>query len=124
CSLNPTALKIVTAFCPGPITIIVPSVDGVSKIGFRIPEHEFVLQLIKKLNAPLAGTSANLSGEPAALNVNDALSSLRIKPSLSIDGGALPKESLASTVVEIVGDELKIIRKGAISYDSLIKILK
>lgn len=124
CSLNPTALKIAAAFCPGPITIIVPSVDGVSKIGFRIPEHEFVLQLIKKLDAPLAATSANLSGEPAALNAKDALSSLRIKPSFSIDGGDLPKESLASTVVEIVGDELKIIRKGPISYDSLIKVLR
>lgn len=124
CILNQTALKIVNAFCPGPITIIVPSVDGVSKIGFRIPEHELVLQLIKKLNSPLAATSANLSGELPALNVNDALDSLRIKPLLSIDGGDLPKESLASTVVEIIGDELKILREGPISYENLIKVLK
>ena len=124
CSLNQTALRIATAFCPGPITIIVPSEDGVGKIGFRVPEHEFALQLIEKLDKPLAATSANLSGELSALNVNDALSSLKIKPLLSIDGGDLPKDSLASTVVEIIGDELKILRNGPISYDSLRKVLK
>lgn len=124
CSLNQTATKLANAFCPGPITIIVPSTDGLTKIGFRVPEYKFIIELIKKLNSPLAATSANISGEAPALSVNEALLSLKIKPALSIDGGELPKESLSSTVVEVIDHEIRILRKGVISEKDIEIALK
>ncbi len=124
CCLNHIAIKLANAFCPGPITIIVPCVDNKTAVGFRIPEHLFVLSLLKKLNSPLAATSANISGEAPALSAYDTLNSLKIEPILAIDGGGLPKNSLASTVIKIEGENIKILREGVISSDDIEKVLK
>ena len=63
---NTMLRKIADAFWPGPLTVIVEADDG-DTIGLRIPNHPFVLQLLKELKEPLAATSANLSGTPAAV---------------------------------------------------------
>lgn len=123
CILDEKAEKIAKAFCPGPITLIVPSASGAKKTGFRIPEHKFVLALILELKEALAATSANISGEPPSLNVRNALSSLKIEPALAIDGGQFPKSSVASTVVEIENSKVKILREGPISLSAIMKAI-
>ena len=116
-------LKIINEFCPGPITIVVPSTDN-NKIGFRIPEHSFVLNLINKVSFPFAATSANISGSPAALDINSALKALKLKPDLCIDGGDLPKDSLSSTVIEITdNDDIKLLREGPIPLSDIIEFI-
>ena len=114
--------KIVKAFCPGPITIIIPTVKG-STIGFRIPEHEFTLKLIKKCNFPLAGTSANLSGDPSALAAEDALRNLLVKPDITIDSGKISSNSKSSTVIKINGLKIELLREGPVSIDDINSIL-
>ena len=66
--LKPNAMlrKIAAAFWPGPLTVIVEANDG-DTIGLRIPNHPFILKLLRELGEPLAATSANLSGTPAAI---------------------------------------------------------
>jgi len=121
--LPPAAKRAAMAFCPGAITIVYPDGKG-STFGFRIPDHPFVLALLKRLNAPLASTSANLSGQPAALSVEEALKSIDGKPAMTIDGGVIPKGSKASTVV--VFDEQgswRIVRPGPISQEQLEKAI-
>ena len=120
--ISETTGKIIASFCPGPITIIVPT-KGKEKIGFRIPEHDFVISLINKLNSPLAATSANITGEPAALDTETALKTLNIQPDITIDGGDLPIDSLSSTVIEVIGNEVKVLRKGPISLAEIDKVL-
>jgi len=118
-----TARRLAAEFCPGPLTVVIDSADGGS-LGFRIPGHAFVLAVIRGHGKPLAATSANLSGEPAALGVPEALASLAEPPDLAVDGGALPADSLASTVVDARGGGLKILREGTISLAELERAVK
>ena len=120
--ISETTKKIIEKFCPGAITIIVPT-NGKEKLGFRIPEHDFVISLINRLDSPLAATSANITGEPAALDAATALTTLNTQPDIAIDGGGLPKDSLASTVVEVAGNDVKILREGPISLDEIKQVL-
>ncbi|PIS31466.1 threonylcarbamoyl-AMP synthase [Candidatus Saganbacteria bacterium CG08_land_8_20_14_0_20_45_16] len=56
---------------PGPYTLIVPAQKGKKTIGLRIPDHQTILRLIRKVG-PIAATSTNLSGLPPALTTKQA----------------------------------------------------
>lgn len=109
-------------FCPGPITIIVPDKSG-AKTGFRIPDHPFILGLLEELSEPLASTSANRSGNPAALNTADALADFDGAPDIAVDGGQIPENSIASTVVDVAAGSFKILRSGPITEEMISKAL-
>ena len=94
-----TAKRFAAAFCPGPVTLIVP--DGEAFTGFRIPDHPALLRLLTAYGRPLASTSANLSGQPPAHTADEALASLAIPPDGVLDGGPIPPDSVASTVIRI-----------------------
>jgi len=123
CIIDNRTEKIMNAFCPGPITIVVPASNG-SKIGFRIPEYRFVLNLISYVGKPLAATSANISGKTPALNIKNALSAIKLQPILTIDGGELPESSIASTVIDVTDSDIKVLRKGPIPLSAILKVLK
>ncbi len=113
-----TAKRFAAAFCPGPVTLIVP--DGDSFTGFRIPAHPALLKLLAAYGRPLASTSANLSGQPPAHTVDEALESLAIPPDGVLDGGPIPPESAASTVIKIERDGAwSILRPGPVSEEML-----
>jgi L-threonylcarbamoyladenylate synthase len=112
--LSRDAMLLTQKFCPGPITIIVPDAHG-AKTGYRIPDHAFILALLKRLGTPLASTSANLSGQPNALNILEAVRDLSGEPDIMVDGGVIPDGRQASTVVDLSGGECRIIRNGPIS---------
>ncbi len=116
--------KLINKFCPGPITIVVAQKNG-DTIGFRIPNHDFILNLISQYGKPLAATSANISGNPAALSIEEAFADFAdIKPDYYVDNGNIEKNSLASTVVQIIDSEINILREGAISKKEIFKTLK
>ena len=118
-----TAKRFAKAFCPGPVTLIVP--DGDAFTGFRIPDHPALLNLLAAYGRPLASTSANLSGQPPAHTVDEALNSLAIPPDGVLDGGAIPPDSVASTVIRIERDGAwSILRPGPVSEDMLRASLK
>jgi len=121
--LNENAEKIASKLCPGALTVVVPTPAG-DTLGFRIPDHPFVLELLQKIGYPLASTSANRSGEANALDVDAALAMLDGEPDVLIDGGAIPPDRQASTVVMALDTELKILRQGPISEDQLNSALK
>jgi L-threonylcarbamoyladenylate synthase len=112
--LSWNALLLTDKFCPGPITIIVQDAHG-TKTGYRIPDHPFILALLKSLGVPLASTSANLSGLPNALNIDDAVRDLNGEPDMIVDAGTIPGNCQASTVVDMSGVEYRILRAGPIS---------
>ena len=113
-----TAKRIAAAFCPGPVTLIVP--DGDAFTGFRIPDHPALLKLLAAYGCPLASTSANLSGQPPAHTVDEALASLAIPPDGVLDGGAIPPDSAASTVIKVERDGVwSVLRSGPVSEDML-----
>lgn len=114
-----TAEKIAEHFCPGPVTLVIPDGHG-GTYGFRIPDHPFMLALLRAYGKTIASTSANLSGEPAALSVPEALRSLDGEVDLAIDGGVIPADSLASTVILVNADNSwKILREGPVTEQQI-----
>jgi len=114
--LTPAVRKLAERFMPGAITVIAPTADGGS-IGFRMPDHPFLSALLAATGEPLLQTSANLSGAPDSLTADDALAGLDGTVEVAVDGGVLPPDSLASTVVDARTEELRILRQGALSPD-------
>ena len=78
----------------------------------------FTIEL-KKLDFPLSSTSANVSGEPNILSVDEAIASLHGELDLVIDAGEISANSLASTVVDATsGEKVKILRQGGLVIDT------
>ncbi len=109
------------AFWPGPLTVVCPATCG-NTVGVRIPDHPFVLRVLKCLGEALAATSANRSGEPAAGNVADALAGLAGEPALAFDGGPCCGGT-ASTVVSLLATDPVILRPGPITEADIIAAL-
>ena len=120
--LPQSALKLAAAFCPGPVTLIVMGPDG-KTVGFRIPDHPLILQLLKKVGFPLASTSANRSGRPNAMTVAQALAELDGQPDITVDSGPLPPDAQASTVIDLSQGGWKILREGPVSAADIERIL-
>lgn len=88
-------------------------VSSEKKIGLRIPKYKLINLLLQKLNFPLTGTSANVSGKPASGNIKKVLNQFKNKkyqPDLVVDAGDLPK-SKPSTVLDLTTFPSKILRE-------------
>jgi L-threonylcarbamoyladenylate synthase len=111
-------------FWPGGVTLVLSKIDSVPAylapgptIAVRVPNHPTCLTLLQHLAEPLIGTSANVSGQPAALTADEVRQQLGDRVDLVIDGGRCPggKES---TVVDITREPPVILRQGIVpSHD-------
>lgn len=117
---------------PGKVTVILRAkidfpqgVLGKDKtIGLRIPDYASLNALFNKINKPLSGTSANLAGEHSCLDISDVIAQFeneKLQPDLIVDAGTL-NPSQSSTVVDLTGKELKVLRKGDLKEEELFKI--
>lgn len=114
------AEKLIKAFMPGPLTLIVESKKK-KRVGFRIPGNEFALRLIKKFGKPITATSANISGEGELYKIKDVIKTFDKKVELILDSGNLSKTK-PSTVYCVVED--RILRKGPVSEKKIREVLK
>ncbi len=112
--LNAEARTLLARFAPGPITVIAPAEGVYPTVGVRIPAYEFILDLLDAWQRPLASTSANASGMPNVLSVSEALAELHGEVDLAVDGGTLPPDAAASTVVNACVSPVRILRSGPI----------
>ncbi len=90
---------------------------GIQTFGFRIPGHEFCIQMARTFGKPITATSANKSDEKSERSVEKILAQLGTtteKIDLVIDAGELPERE-PSTVVDLSVAEPVILREGAIS---------
>lgn len=115
---TPALRQLVARLCPGPLTIV-QTVKGGGTLGFRIPDHPFVLALLRALREPLAASSANLSGEPPTVTFAAAMARLVSAPDLGVDTGRIAATALASTVVDLSVSPWRILRAGPISADAI-----
>ena len=127
-NINPTALTLAKCFWPGPLTLILSrhpelpeNLSPAPTLGVRVPDHPDALALMK-VSGPLAVTSANLSGHQDARTAQDVFDQLEGRVSLILDGGRTPGGQ-ASTVVNCLTSELKILRPGPLSFDDLLRAL-
>ena len=127
---------------PGPVTVVfqhkekLPKIltGGLETIGIRIPNHQFLLELLYRLDFPLVQTSANISGQPPAKNLKEIkeyfdknIITLRrehmrtTRIDLVIDGGEILKQQ--STAIDFTGKEPLILRTGVLSKAELDQLL-
>lgn len=126
--LTPLAKKIAEAFLPGPLTLIVPLAkgsdslytNGKDTLALRIPDAPVLLEVMAQLKKPLMVTSANVSGEPAALSKAEAMAML---PELDgiLDGEC--RQGIASTIVDCTKEEPLILREGPVSLAQIKAVL-
>ena len=121
-----SAVKMMAAFWPGALTIILearpelPKVltGGTGKIGIRAPEHPVASALVSAFDGPITGTSANISGKEGCSTVAALDPGLVQHLDLVLDAGPL-KGGVGSTVVDAVSDPPVVIREGAVSKKQL-----
>lgn len=134
--LSPKAELLARHFLPGPLTLVLKAKETVPNfllssagtLGFRISSDQEAATLIKAYikehNSPLTCTSANLSGQPTLSTpqaIIEQLANQAVHIDKIIDDG--PRVATASTVVEVVGDEVTIHRAGAIAEGEILKVL-
>ena len=116
--------RIIEKYWPGPLTIILKKkknllehiTEGTDNIGIRIPNDKFLLEILNKINFPLAQTSCNISGESEYKNVTEIENKLGSKVDLIVDGGEI-NDTKASTIIMIIKNKIKVIREGTIKIN-------
>jgi L-threonylcarbamoyladenylate synthase len=117
-------------FWPGGLTLVVPKREvvpavvtaGGPSVAVRMPDHPVTQALIVALGAPLAATSANLSGHPDAVTADEVLCELGDRVALILDGGRCPG-GVPSTVVDLTVSPPAILRRGAIPEQDIWAVL-
>ncbi len=126
----PSAEKLFAAFCPGPLTIILPKTKfvpddvtgGLSTVGIRFPDNDIARALIKAADCPIAAPSANLSGRPSPTTPQAVYNDLNGKIEIILDGGAC-QFGVESTIIDVTVEVPEILRPGAITKEMLEEIL-
>ena len=122
--ISSIAEKLIDKFMPGPLTLILKSRNkNNSTIGVRMPDNAITLKLIELSNCPIAAPSANPSGQPPPTTAQEVLKSFEGKIPLILDGGVC-KFGMSSTIVDVSGNELKILRDGAITREEIFSKIK
>ncbi|MDO5309531.1 MAG: L-threonylcarbamoyladenylate synthase [Planctomycetia bacterium] len=136
---DPRAKVLANAFWPGPITIVIDvdtndpalnqfepfaklAVMPQSSLGFRAPNHPFVLDLLQELNQPITLTSANLTGRQPVRSIDEAIQQLGDFLDLIVDDGRREYAS-PSTVLKLEKNNLALLRQGAINMEQIISAL-
>src|SRR4051794_17589766 len=123
------ARALVTELWPGPLTLVCrqqPSLqwdlgDTRGTVAVRMPDHEVALELLSR-TGPLAVSSANRTGMPAATDADRAQQMLGSQVAVFIDGGSTPG-SEPSTIVDVTGPVGRVLRLGAVSLERLNEIV-
>ena len=112
--VTPEAEKLFQRYFPGAVTLILKKEDGTTQ-GVRTPDHPLTSALLGFFDEPLIQTSANASGMPDALSLQQALSQLHGEPDVFFDGGELPPNAKGSTIVDVTRTPPVIIRQGHVA---------
>lgn len=120
---TPLAEALAAQYLPGPLTLVLPKNKENSQLqhinpdhdtlAIRIPDHPFALPLLRHYNKPIAATSCNPSGDPAATTADEVKEYFGNQVNLIIEesGG---HSGVASTVVNACGSAPVILRQGAV----------
>jgi len=124
--ITETAWLLAERFWPGGLTLVLPKRANVpdvvsaggSTVAVRAPDHPMPLALIAALGAPLAATSANLSGHPSPVTAQEVEAELGGRIELILDGGRCPG-GVPSTVLDLTADPPAVLRAGAIGLEEI-----
>ena len=125
-NVNEMAQKLIDAFFPGPLTIVlaksqkVPLIAtaGLDTIGVRMPGNELAREFLKACGVPVVAPSANLSGKPSPTTWQSVLEDMDGRIDCILQGETT-EIGLESTVVDCTGDAPLILRAGAVTLEQL-----
>ena len=129
--ITETEYKIMEQFFPGPLTIILKKKDivpnivtaGQDTVGVRMPSGEIARRLVEIAGVPIAAPSANISGEPSGIDIQEIKDQFAGKVDYFIDGGK-SELGLASTIVQVVDEKIQILRQGSITLEEIEEKIK
>lgn len=124
------ARTLMEEFWPGPLTLVLhaqPSLswdlgDTRGTVAVRMPDHPVALEVLER-TGPLAVSSANLTGHPAALDAEAAEDMLGSHVAVIVDAGASPG-GVASTIVDATGTQGRVLRRGGLTLADLNAVLE
>ncbi|MBB2985394.1 L-threonylcarbamoyladenylate synthase [Terracoccus luteus] len=117
------AQRLMERFWPGPLTLVLKSHTSLhwdlgetnGTVALRVPANEIALELLGEIG-PMAVTSANTTGDPAARTVEDAVEMLGDAVSVYLDGGPA-SDGEASTIIDCTGEAPVTLRLGALAQE-------
>jgi L-threonylcarbamoyladenylate synthase len=120
---------LIRAFWPGALSLVVrqaPSLqwdlgDARGTVMLRMPLHPVAIELLREVG-PMAVSSANVSGHPPAVDVDDAHRQLGDLVDVYLDAGPSAQQA-ASTILDLTGPEPRILRSGPVSADGIADVL-
>lgn len=128
--VTPEMQRLMDAFWPGPLTMVVPkrpvvpyrTTGGLETVAVRMPANETALELIRTAGCPVAAPSANLSGKPSPTRAEDVIRDMdgRIH---GIIAGEPCQVGIESTVLDMTGDVPTVLRPGMITADQIAAVL-
>ena len=126
--LSPTAERLIARFWPGPLTLVLPiraggavcdlARGGLDTVAVRAPDHPVAQSVIAAFGGPVCAPSANRSGRPSPTNFADAVEETGISAAAALDGGPC-LIGLESTVVSVLGNEVRLLRHGGLERGAI-----
>lgn len=124
------ARALVREFWPGPLTLVCHQQGSLKwdlgetrgTVAVRMPDHPVALAVLER-TGPLAVSSANLSGRPAARDVDEATQMLDGSVAVFVDAGRTPGAE-ASTIVDVTGSACRVLREGALTVEAIKGVLE
>jgi L-threonylcarbamoyladenylate synthase len=122
-------VKLAKAIWPGPLTVLLPKKDiipgivtsGLEQVAVRIPNHPLALELLNKLDFPLAAPSANPFGYVSPTEAGHVNKQLGNKINYILDGGPC-RVGLESTIVGVQESTICVYRLGGLPVEDIEKI--
>ncbi|AKN18573.1 hypothetical protein MHAE_10883 [Mycobacterium haemophilum DSM 44634] len=123
------ARELIRAFWPGALSLVVvqaPSLnwdlgDARGTVMLRMPLHPVAIELLREVG-PMAVSSANVSGQPAAVDADGARGQLGELVGVYLDAGPSAQQA-ASTIVDLTGETPRILRPGPVSTARIAEVL-
>ena len=120
--------RLTKTFMPGGFTVVLVKkecvsdviTNGFNTIAIRMPDDDFILEVIELAGKPLLVTSANLSGQPTGLHFEDVYNDFNGKIDAIVKGEC--KGSVSSTIVDATNDILNILRSGPIDENEIVRV--
>lgn len=127
--ISPIAKVLMSAFWPGPLTLVLKKTGlvsdsisrGLDTVAVRFPAHELAQKLISAADTPIAAPSANVSGRPSPTEALHVLEDMDGKIPWILDGGSCDI-GVESTVVDVTGEYPIILRPGKITFEDIKKL--
>jgi len=118
---DPKLYKMIDAYWPGPLTVVVPAQEEGKTIGVRMPDHPIALKLVQDSQSTIAAPSANIEGNDPPSTCEQALKELDGLVEIALDGGPA-RIGVGSSVVDMTKESPVVLREGVITQKDVDRV--